>query len=117
MLMESLLEICGRNPITGFYRDGYCRTGPNDYGSHTVCAIVTEEFLSYTKQQGNDLSTPRGTFSGLKDGDYWCLCASRWKQAEEYGVAPNIILESSHISALQKIDYSILSKYQFTNNT
>jgi len=111
------LEICGRNPITGFYRDGYCRTGPNDYGSHTVCAIVTDEFLTYTKQQGNDLSSQRGTFIGLKKGNYWCLCASRWKQAEEKGVAPKIVLESSHITALRMIDYSLLSKYQYSQQS
>ena len=73
------LQICGQNPLTGFYRNGFCETGQNDHGTHTVCAEMTSEFLNFTKSQGNDLSTPRFSFPGLKKGNHWCLCAFRWK--------------------------------------
>jgi hypothetical protein len=89
--------------MTGFYRDGCCHTGPGDYGQHVVCAQVTEAFLRYTQAQGNDLSTPVPLyqFPGLKPGDRWCLCASRWQQAYDDGVAPPVVLEATHEAALQ----------------
>ncbi len=97
------LQTCSLDPKTGFYRDGCCKTGPNDYGVHVVCAEMTEQFLSYTRAQGNDLSTPRPEyqFPGLKPGDRWCLCASRWKEAYDDGVAPNVHLEATHENALK----------------
>ena len=81
------LEICGEKPLTGYFRDGSCRTDKNDYGSHTVCAFVTEEFLEFSKSRGNDLKTPRPdlNFQGLKEGDSWCLCANRWLEAYQNG--------------------------------
>lgn len=96
------LHQCGCNPMTGFYRDGFCQTGARDLGSHTVCAVMTEEFLAFTKKQGNDLSTPAPHFNfpGLKSGDRWCLCVSRWKEAYDAGVAPPVILEATHERAL-----------------
>ena len=96
------LQQCGCNPMTGFYRDGFCETGARDRGSHTVCAVMTEEFLTFTKSRGNDLSTPAPHFNfpGLKSGDRWCLCVSRWKEAYEAGVAPPVILEATHERAL-----------------
>ncbi|RZM82874.1 DUF2237 family protein [Leptolyngbya iicbica] len=104
------LETCSTEPITGFYRDGCCNTGAGDFGSHTVCAQMTEAFLSYTKAQGNDLSTPMPmyNFPGLKPGDRWCVCASRWQQAYDDGVAPPVALEATHEAALQVIALEIL---------
>lgn len=98
------LEICGTNPMTGFYRDGYCNTGSDDLGTHTVCATMTDEFLNFTKSKGNDLSTPRGSFPGLKSGDNWCLCALRWKQAYENNIAPSVYLEATHQKTLDYIN-------------
>jgi uncharacterized protein len=97
------LECCCREPRTGFYRDGYCRTGSDDQGVHTVCAVMTEKFLAFSRAAGNDLSTPMPEFgfSGLDAGDRWCLCASRWQEAFEAGHAPAVVLESTHISALE----------------
>lgn len=97
------LELCCTSPMTGFYRDGKCNTGGGDFGAHVVCAQVTEEFLAFTKAQGNDLSTPVPMFDfpGLKPGDRWCLCASRWREALDAGVAPPIVLASTHASALE----------------
>ena len=80
------LEYCSHSPKTGFYRDGYCKTGPEDLGTHTVCARVTDEFLKFSKSRGNDLITPSGSFPGLKDGNYWCLCANRYKEAKDNGI-------------------------------
>jgi len=94
------LQICGTDPITGFFRDGYCNTGPTDSGTHTVCAEMTEEFLNYTKSRGNDLSTPRGSFPGLVEGDNWCLCAYRWKQAYDNNLSPLVNLEATNIKTL-----------------
>lgn len=89
--------------MTGYYRDGCCNTGGNDVGSHVVCAVVTDDFLAFSKAQGNDLSTPqpRYGFPGLVDGDQWCLCASRWKEAFDAGVAPQVVLESTHAMAIE----------------
>ena len=97
------LELCCDNPKTGFYRDGFCNTGSIDLGTHVVCAEMTKEFLDYTKSKGNDLSTPNPIydFPGLKPGDFWCLCALRWKEAYEAGVAPNVKLEATHDKALE----------------
>ncbi len=105
---------CGTSPMTGFYRDGYCRTGAHDTGRHVVAAMVTEEFLTFTKSRGNDLMTPRPEydFPGLKPGDRWCLCALRWKEAEEAGAAPPVDLAATHENALEFIPLEILRRYQ-----
>ena len=97
------LELCCDSPKTGFYRDGFCNTGSIDLGTHVVCAEMTKEFLDYTKSKGNDLSTPNPIydFPGLKPGDCWCLCALRWKEAYEAGVAPKVKLEATHDKALE----------------
>jgi uncharacterized protein (DUF2237 family) len=99
--------------MTGFYRDGYCRTGPGDYGVHTVCVVITDEFLSFSKAMGNDLTTPRPEmdFPGLKPGDRWCLCVQRWQEALEAGMAPHVVLEASHMSALEFVDREDLIAY------
>lgn len=93
---------CSRSPLTGFYRDGCCNTGIEDGGSHTVCAIMTDAFLAFSKSAGNDLSTPRPEFGfdGLVAGDFWCLCAGRWEQARQAGYAPPVKLEACNITAL-----------------
>jgi uncharacterized protein (DUF2237 family) len=94
---------CSTEPRTGFHRDGSCNTGRGDVGLHIVCAQVTDEFLAFSRSRGNDLMTPNPAmqFPGLKDGDRWCLCVARWKEALEAGVAPPVVLESTHISALE----------------
>tara|TARA_B100000676_G_scaffold113760_2_gene113386 strand:- start:2175 stop:2546 length:372 start_codon:yes stop_codon:yes gene_type:complete len=104
------LRICCDNPKTGFFRNGSCDTCNEDMGVHTVCILATEEFLDYSKSVGNDLSTPNPEFQfpGLKAGDRWCLCALRWKQAYDNGVAPPVFLESTHIDTLRFIDLEIL---------
>ena len=109
---------CSFNPITGFFRDGCCNTDQTDQGSHTVCAEMTELFLSYSKSKGNDLSTPRPEFGfkGLSSGDSWCLCASRWLQAEKDGVAPLVFGKSTNYLALSIIPESLLKKYLITVN-
>jgi uncharacterized protein (DUF2237 family) len=97
------LRPCCFTPMTGFYRDGYCRTGPGDYGLHTVCVELTADFLAFSRSRGNDLSTPRpeNGFDGLRAGDRWCLCVTRWKEALDAGMAPRVILASTHLSALE----------------
>lgn len=95
------LEPCSRDPLTGFYRDGCCNTGADDLGVHTVCAVVTDEFLAFSKARGNDLSTPRPGFLGLHAGDRWCLCAPRWQEAFEAGQAPDVVLEATHAATLE----------------
>jgi uncharacterized protein (DUF2237 family) len=97
------LQACSHAPMTGFYRDGCCNTGGDDAGVHTVCAVMTDEFLAFSAQQGNDLSTPQPAygFEGLKAGDQWCLCASRWKEAFDQGVAPQVYLAGTHIASLE----------------
>ncbi len=99
------LQTCCTSPMTGFYRDGQCQTGPQDRGVHVVCAKLTEAFLSYTKAQGNDLSTPQPAynFPGLKPGDKWCLCAARWQEALDDGVAPPVDLAATHKAALEHV--------------
>lgn len=97
------LESCCTDPLTGFYRDGHCHTGPQDIGSHTVCAEVTDAFLAFSRERGNDLSTPRPEFGfpGLRAGDRWCICAARWQEALDAGVAPPVALAACHENALQ----------------
>lgn len=104
------LESCSTTPVSGFFRDGSCNTCAEDRGSHTVCAILTAEFLAYSKYVGNDLSTPRPeyAFSGLKPGDRWCLCASRFLQAADEGAAPRILLASTHRRALDIVPLEVL---------
>jgi uncharacterized protein (DUF2237 family) len=99
--------------MTGFFRDGYCRTGPGDHGMHTVCVLATEEFLKFSAAQGNDLSMrhPEFDFPGLSEGDRWCLCVTRWKDALEAGCAPQVILEASHISALEWVSLEELQAH------
>jgi uncharacterized protein (DUF2237 family) len=107
------LKMCGENPMTGFYRDGKCNTCNNDAGSHTVCIEISQEFLEYSRFKGNDLSTPRPEFDfkGLKPGDSWCVCASRWLEAVETNMAPRVHLQRTHIKALDIVPIEILKKY------
>jgi uncharacterized protein (DUF2237 family) len=109
-VLGGILEPCSTRPMTGFFRDGCCRTGRGDVGVHVVCAQVTEEFLAFSKSRGNDLSTPRPEFdfAGLKPGDRWCLCASRWKDALDAGKAPPVVLEATHEAALEFLDLADL---------
>jgi uncharacterized protein (DUF2237 family) len=104
------LAPCSDDPVTGFYRTGCCETGPDDSGSHTVCAVMTEGFLAFSKARGNDLSTPRPEFgfSGLKPGDCWCLCAPRWQEALAAGHAPSVVLAATHEGALLYCDLADL---------
>jgi len=110
ILGEELVP-CGMDPVTGFYRDGCCDTGREDVGSHTVCVAVTDSFLDFTASVGNDLSTPMPDygFPGLKEGDRWCLCASRWLQAHEAGHAPRVYVRSTHEAALRIIPMELLT--------
>ena len=112
-VLGSKLEVCSTQPMTGFYRDGCCNTGSGDFGVHTVCAEMTEAFLSYTRAQGNDLSTPMPAynFPGLKPGDRWCLCASRWKEAYDDGVAPKVVLEATHEATLRVVSLEQLQEH------
>lgn len=107
------LQPCSLEPLTGFYRDGCCHTGPEDYGRHTVCSVVTSEFLEFSRQVGNDLSTPRPEFRfpGLRPGDRWCVCAARWKEAWQAGCAPQVVLEATHEATLQIIPRSVLEEH------
>jgi uncharacterized protein len=107
------LQPCSTNPITGWLRDGCCNTGRGDQGLHLVCVRVTADFLEYSKAVGNDLSTPMPEyrFPGLKPGDQWCLCMSRWVQAFDVGVAPKVVLEATHISALEFVSLEQLQEY------
>ena len=107
------LKTCCRDPMTGFYRDGSCRTGGGDLGLHIVCARMTDEFLEFSRTRGNDLITPipEYGFPGLKAGDKWCLCVQRWKEAQEEGVAPPVVLEATHVSALEWVDLEELTAH------
>jgi uncharacterized protein (DUF2237 family) len=107
------LETCGTSPLTGFYRDGCCSTGPEDIGSHTVCAVVTREFLAHQEMVGNDLVTPRPEwrFPGLTPGDRWCVVAARWLQAYEYGAAAPVVLACTHERALDVIPLELLREH------
>ena len=104
------LTLCGNNPKTGFYRNGYCDTGQDDVGTHTVCSSMNDDFLNYTKEKGNDLSSPSGSFPGLKSGDRWCLCALRWKEAYQAGKAPPVDLSATHAKTLDYVNKSLLEK-------
>ncbi|MEH1964366.1 MAG: DUF2237 domain-containing protein [Nostoc sp.] len=117
-VIDGNLEVCCTSPMTGFYRDGFCHTGGQDFGSHVVCAQVTSEFLEFTKSRGNDLSTPVPDFNfpGLKPGDRWCLCASRWQEALDAGVAPPVILSATHARALEVVSLDELKKYALTSS-
>ena len=112
-VLDGPLEVCGLEPVTGFFRDGHCNTCDADQGSHTVCAVMTAEFLAYSKYVGNDLSTPRPEFrfKGLKPGDSWCLCASRFLQAHEEGCAPQVNLAATHKRALEIVPMDVLEQY------
>ena len=107
------LEPCSTSPMTGFYRNGCCETGPHDVGMHTVCAVMTADFLAFSKAVGNDLSTPRPelAFPGLKPGDRWCLCAPRWKEALDAGMAPQLVLEACHEETLAIVPLGVLKDY------
>jgi uncharacterized protein (DUF2237 family) len=112
------LKTCCTDPMTGFYRDGLCRTGADDTGRHTVCILATDEFLAFSKSAGNDLSTPRPeyAFPGLKAGDKWCLVAMRWQQALDAGKAPQVDLEATHESALEIIKLEDLRRYSISDD-
>lgn len=107
------LQPCSTRPMTGFYRNGCCDTGPEDRGQHTVCAVMTAEFLALSKYLGNDLSTPRPEygFAGLKPGDRWCLCAGRFLQAHDEGAAPQVNLAATHLATLQVVPLEVLQLY------
>ncbi len=107
------LQPCGQDPLTGFYRTGKCQTGSEDHGCHAVCAVMSAEFLAFSKERGNDLSTPRPEFGfpGLAPGDRWCLCAPRWKEALDAGMAPSLVLSATSEAALQYVSRSILEEY------
>ncbi len=104
------LKACSFDPVTGFFRDGCCNTGPADRGRHTVCVRMTAEFLAFSERRGNDLATPRREFGfpGLRPGDRWCLCADRWREAWAAGVAPKVVLASTHRSVLETIPLEVL---------
>jgi uncharacterized protein (DUF2237 family) len=107
------LEVCGTDPLTGFFRDGCCSTGPADIGSHTVCAVVSAEFLAHQREVGNDLVTPRPEyrFAGLQPGDRWCVVAARWLQAYEAGAAPPVVLAATHERAADVVPLEILRQF------
>ena len=109
-VLGSPLQVCSMSPLTGFVRDGLCHTGPHDLGSHTVCVQMTAAFLDYSLQRGNDLvtSVPEYDFPGLKPGDRWCVCAARWLEAAEFGVAPPVILDATDERALRKVSLADL---------
>lgn len=117
-VLGETLEVCGNDPLTGFYRDGCCNTGPDDLGSHTVCTVVTNEFLDFSRSRGNDLGTPRPEFGfpGLRAGDGWCLCAARWKEALEAGCAPRVRVRATHQAALEICDLADLKRHSVDLN-
>ena len=112
-VLGSDLEVCCTDPMTGFYRTGMCATGPGDHGLHTVCIRATEEFLEFSRSRGNDLSTPvpEFEFPGLEEGDKWCLCVTRWKEALDQGMAPQVYIEATHVSALEFVDLEDLQAH------
>ena len=107
------IETCSIRPMTGFYRSGCCHTGEDDAGMHTICILMTAEFLAFSKMRGNDLSTPLPEFgfSGLQPGDRWCLCAERWKEALEAGMAPRVVLQATHENTLEVVSIEDLKRY------
>lgn len=112
------LETCSMSPRTGWFRDGCCNTGPGDTGLHLVCCIMSDAFLKFSQQAGNDLSTPvpEYRFPGLKPGDRWCLCVTRWRDALEAGVAPHVVLRATHISALEFVSLDDLTAHAVDND-
>jgi len=112
------LKSCSSKPLTGFFRDGCCNTGPTDKGRHTVCVLVTEDFLEFSKSRGNDLSTPMPEFGfeGLVPGDRWCLCADRCAEAFAFDAAPKVVLESTHQNTLKTIPFSVLRRFALDMN-
>lgn len=112
-VLDEPLLICGENPLTGFYRDGKCNTCDEDLGSHTVCIEASSEFLEYSRFKGNDLSTPAPEydFAGVRPGNSWCLCAARWLEAHEDGMAPRVYLLRTHKRALEIVPFELLKKY------
>ena len=117
-VIGTVLVECSTSPLTGYFRDGCCHTGAQDFGVHVVCARVTAEFLEFSTSRGNDLSTPRPAlgFPGLKPGDRWCLCAARWREALDAGVAPPVVLEATHVSALEFADLADLKVHAWDGN-
>jgi len=107
------LDACGSDPLTGFYRDGCCNTGPEDLGNHTVCAVVSAQFLAHQREVGNDLSTPRPEygFAGLQPGDRWCVCAARWQQAYDDGAPAPVFLAATHARALEVVSLEALQEH------
>ncbi|HEX9996092.1 MAG TPA: DUF2237 domain-containing protein [Abditibacterium sp.] len=107
------LQSCSMQPMTGFYRNGCCDTGEGDAGVHVVCAVMTDDFLEFSRMKGNDLSTPMPQygFPGLNEGDRWCLCVLRWKEALDAGVAPQVVLEATHLSALEWVNLADLKNH------
>lgn len=114
-VLGGVLQPCSTRPVTGFYRDGCCNTGKEDIGLHTVCVVLTAEFLTFSSSRGNDLSTPMPQygFPGLRAGDRWCLCASRWKEAFDARVPPQVVLEATHAATLHVVSLSDLKQYAF----
>jgi uncharacterized protein len=110
-VLNTPLQMCSESPLTGFYRDGCCNTGGEDVGLHLVCAEMTDEFLRFSRQRGNDLSTPRPGFPGLQAGDRWCLCVLRWQEAAAAGVAPRVNLAATHISTLEFVSLEELREF------
>lgn len=117
-VLGEVLKPCSNKPLTGYFRDGCCNTGPTDRGRHTVCVLVTADFLEFSKSRGNDLSTPipEFGFAGLNPGDRWCLCADRWAEADAFGAAPMVVLESTHQNTLETIPFSTLRKHAIDMN-
>jgi len=112
-VLGTTLQLCSRSPLTGYHRDGFCKTDNNDKGRHVIASIMTKNFLAFTRSKGNDLSTPNVLygFPGLKENDRWCLCALRWKEAYEAGYAPPVVLEATHEKALEFIDLEVLIEH------
>ena len=115
-VLGGALLACSYSPLTGYYRDGCCTTGPDDLGTHLVCARVTAEFLAFSRERGNDLSTPRPEyrFAGLKPGDRWCLCVTRWAEALDAGMAPPVVLESTHANVLEFVALDVLKRHAYS---
>jgi len=114
-VLGGVLQPCSTQPVTGFYRDGCCNTGAEDLGLHTVCVVLTADFLLFSRSRGNDLSTPMPQygFPGLQPGDRWCLCASRWKEAFDADVAPPVVLEATHAVTLRVVPLADLKRHAF----
>ena len=117
-IFDEPIDECCSNPITGYFRDGFCHTDKMDRGLHIVCSLMTQGFLDFSRTKGNDLSTPRPEFNfpGLKEGDSWCVCAERWKEAHEQGFAPKVYLRKTNKKTLKIIDIEILKKYSVDLN-